>query len=340
MQYSLVVYNKHYENCQKRWLDNGASQSEHHTTGSLKLTFNVTTSSNPPESGSEAMGQRHLQRPPLFLTVDGLHYGRLGNQMFRYASLLGIAHTFNRTPFISPGFSLDYVFKLRHIAEIPESESWPVVKQNLYATFEKPVLNKLLSQDTRHQNLTISGYFQSWKYFQNIPEIIRTEFLFREPVLHQRDRILKTVLPISRREVILVGVHIRRSDLLSSNNVALGYTVPTTSYFLKAFQWMRRKFSGEKVVFLVASDDFSWCENHLNRSDVVLMPQASHTVHLALLTSCDHVIFSTGTFGWWAAWLAGGYVVYYKNYPGHGTNLSRGFSGHDFFLHHWVGLND
>ncbi|CAG5119211.1 unnamed protein product [Candidula unifasciata] len=308
--------------------------------GILKLMSRDTDSNNRSTKGTVTTNARYLTRQPLFLTLQGLHYGRLGNQMFMYASLLGIAHTLNRTAFISPGFSLDVAFKLGHVAEIPESETWPIAEQNYYAIFERTYLNKLRTDDLQHENLTLSGFFQSWKYFQNITETIRTEFLFRTPVLRQRDKILQTVLPHPKQEVILVGVHVRRSDLLSNQNIAMGYTVPDTSYFKKAFQWMRSKFVGEKVMFLVASDDFLWCENHLRGSDVLLMPPAPQAVHLALLSSCDHVIFSTGTFGWWGAWLAGGYVVYYKKYPGYGTNLSKGFSRDDFFPRHWVGLGD
>ena len=33
------------------------------------------------------------------------------------------------------------------------------------------------------------------------------------------------------------------------------------------------------------------------------------------MTLCDHTIITAGTFGWWAAWLAGGTVVYLADYP-------------------------
>lgn len=58
----------------------------------------------------------------LFITIQGLESGRLGNHMFKYASLLGIARAMNREPIISPGLKLDAVFNLRHVAEVQETK--------------------------------------------------------------------------------------------------------------------------------------------------------------------------------------------------------------------------
>jgi galactoside 2-L-fucosyltransferase 1/2 len=57
---------------------------------------------------------------------------------------------------------------------------------------------------------------------------------------------------------------------------------------------------------------------------------------MALMTLCDHVIVTAGTFGWWGAWLSGGITVYYKGYPGH--NLSNRFNLFDYYPSHWIGL--
>ena len=59
-------------------------------------------------------------------------------------------------------------------------------------------------------------------------------------------------------------------------------------------------------------------------------------VDLAVLASCDHFIMSTGTYGWWAAWLTGGVVVYYKYPAREGSLYSKHFNGDDFFPPHWI----
>ena len=123
------------------------------------------------------------------------------------------------------------------------------------------------------------------------------------------------------------------------HNKAWGHVVATRAYFFKAMRWMIGSMPSKTVLFLVVSDDIAWCERFLSGSYVRVAPPASASVHLALLASCDHVIMSTGTFGWWGAWMAGGKVVYYKNYPAENSPLAKGFNRTDFFLPSWVALD-
>ena len=63
-------------------------------------------------------------------------------------------------------------------------------------------------------------------------------------------------------------------------------------------------------------------------------------VDLAVLSRCNHTIMTVGTFGWWAAWLASGQVVYYANFPRPNSPLATEFSKSkaDYFPPNWVGL--
>jgi hypothetical protein len=58
-----------------------------------------------------------------YLTTTHLGHGRLGNQMFRYASLIGIARAQGRKLVIAPeNTDLEQTFKLTHIEYINGSE--------------------------------------------------------------------------------------------------------------------------------------------------------------------------------------------------------------------------
>jgi len=59
-----------------------------------------------------------------------------------------------------------------------------------------------------------------------------------------------------------------------------------------------------------------------------------------VLSSCDHVIVSAGSFGWWAAWLANGTTIYYDKWPRNGTTLSAVFDREDYYPPHWVPISD
>ena len=65
-------------------------------------------------------------------------------------------------------------------------------------------------------------------------------------------------------------------------------------------------------LLIVISDDKRWCKSNINRNNTVISPFNTPYADLALMTLCDHVIITSGTVGWWGAWLSNGNVVYYK----------------------------
>jgi hypothetical protein len=59
-------------------------------------------------------------------------------------------------------------------------------------------------------------------------------------------------------------------------------------------------------------------------------------VDLAILSSCDAVVVSTGSFGWWAAWLAGKTTVYYDDWPRVGSRMSKPFNATLYWPKTWI----
>ncbi|KAK3785293.1 hypothetical protein RRG08_027181 [Elysia crispata] len=264
--------------------------------------------------------------------------GRLGNQMFQLASSLGIASQHGMAVCLSPKVPfLDY-FKLRGAEKIKWTKTitWLRVSERSWASFDPCLLR------VPHDNIHLSEYLQSYRYFHHIWETVRQHFTFNDTILSEAREILDSVWhkeSYPRGETAVVGVHVRRNDMLFKHNKAWGHVVATRAYFFKAMRWMIGSMPNKTVLFLVVSDDIAWCERFLSGSYVRVAPPASASVHLALLASCDHVIMSTGTFGWWGAWMAGGKVVYYKNYPAENSPLAKGFNRTDFFLPSWVALD-
>ncbi|GFO08980.1 galactoside 2-alpha-l-fucosyltransferase [Plakobranchus ocellatus] len=271
-----------------------------------------------------------VQHPNLFLTT--LQLGQLGNNMFQYAGLLGIAKMNGRTPFFPPSSMIRQVFKITHAKAIAEASTWRRLVEGHHAKYE-PMFEHLPLT-----NLTLVAYLQSHKYFQSVEKEVRQDFQFKEGIQRRAMGLIKFLRPrIGTRTPI--GVHVRRSDLLSQKEVTLGSLTAPRSYFQQAFAWMRSRHGD--VVFLVATDDPDWCkENILEGNDVILMPDATGDVHLCALAACRHVIMSVGTFGWWAGWLGGGDVIYYTNQYALGSTKGKGFSTEDFFPLHWIGIGD
>ena len=52
----------------------------------------------------------------------------------------------------------------------------------------------------------------------------------------------------------------------------------------------------------------------------------------------SYCTLATGTFSWWAAWLADGITVYYANYPRRGSWLSKQVHKDDYYHPDWIAL--
>ena len=75
-----------------------------------------------------------------------------------------------------------------------------------------------------------------------------------------------------------------------------------------------------------------------NQVDVAVAHSEGHDAgfDLAMVSRCDGVIMSTGTYGWWGAWLANKTTIYYSDWPRNGSKLLRYFSREDFFPPNWI----
>lgn len=257
--------------------------------------------------------------------------GRLGNWLFAYASLMGIADRNDVKFFISPKadprVSLASVFKVGHVKLI-NTQCSQTILENKPCAYDKKM--ELLP----YGNLTIKGYLQSWKYFTHIEKDLRKEFQFQDHLLQTATSIMRTYVKNSLRTC----VHVRRTDMMIWSSAKIGFKAAPVEYLHNAMGHIRQKFS-QPNVFVVISDDVPWCSKNLKFSDSIILPPQTAAIDLALLSLCNNTILSTGTFGWWGAWLANGYTVYYKNYPEPGTRLDRDTVKEDFFPPHWVAMN-
>jgi galactoside 2-L-fucosyltransferase 1/2 len=116
--------------------------------------------------------------------------------------------------------------------------------------------------------------------------------------------------PASLTPVTWIGIHIRRGDFLTF------FKIDTSiEYIIQAMNYYRRKYINCR--FLIASDDKKYVQTYLgNNTDVFITPLNFFSGDdMAALALCEHMIVTAGTYGWWAAWLAGGEVIHDLNYP-------------------------
>ena len=225
--------------------------------------------------------------------------GQLGNQMFQYASLRGIAK--NRgydfcIPYHKDVFDDGIGNKLR--IELFDPFMMSNVTQSNIAIIDSGDprtegghnFNEVLF-NTCPDNVSLHGYFQTEKYFKHIEDEIKQDFTFKNEIaLICKHRMSTMLTPIA--------LHIRRGDYLKNsayhNNLGL-------DYYAEALD----KFDKSRTV-IIFSDDPQWCkEQELFSEDRFLVAEGNSSyVDLCLMSLCSDFIIANSSFSWWGAWLS------------------------------------
>lgn len=301
--------------------------------------WNIKPRTEPSYENDEAVPVKDSVR---LMTVQ-LH-GRTGNMMFAYASLLGLAKQTLRTP-VFPGnhyFRTLFQIKAEHFSS-KDIKTWVKYAEKHACMYDERLANM---GETSADIVELVGYFQSWKYFGHIRDEIRAQFTFQNEIQQQALGLIESAIKgafdssMRRADVTLIGVHVRRGDVATYDSFQRGYTTASSEYITDAMQYFGRRFHRSKLLFLLCSDDFEWCEKNVNEvsGPIARLKNASDVTHLAALSFCNHTIMTVGSFGWWGAWLAGGETVYYKSFPRPMSPLSSEFYARDYYYPGWIGM--
>ncbi|KAH3898463.1 hypothetical protein DPMN_022695 [Dreissena polymorpha] len=269
--------------------------------------------------------------------------GRLGNQMFQYASILGLADRMNFTRIvIDGGNDLLSSFQLsdNRVNFTRISTKGRIINERLCCAFDTR-LTKL----NNTEDAIVNGYLVSWKYFHNIEKHIKHEFAFVPRTLSEAKRIKHGIAKqfnVTGIKSTFIGVHVRRGDFLDKSNIEFGHFPVTKEFITRAIQLSIKMF-GNETIFVFCSNGIEWVKdnfyNNSNNWKVAFLGGNSAAVDMAVLSLFDHSIVSTGTFGWWAAWLAGGTTIISKQQARNGSPLSKQFVYPEYFPPKWIVLD-
>lgn len=216
--------------------------------------------------------------------------GRIGNQMFQYATLYAIAKQ-NGYDFGVPYSRVNSSdeFSKFHLPEIfslsaKDSSHIPITKifQEKQHHFDPDVLN--ISDET-----DIYGYFQTEKYFKKYKEEIKKEFEFSEKVSSFCKSFRKTI-PSEK----VISLHVRRGDYLKIQHI---HPICSMNYYQEAMSCFDQDSS-----FLIFSDDMPWCMENF-RGNRYSFFQNNHHNSLCMMSICDGHIIANSSYSWWGAWL-------------------------------------
>jgi hypothetical protein len=139
-------------------------------------------------------------------------------------------------------------------------------------------------------DLYLSGYFQSEKYFNKYAEDIRELFSCKDTENKLRDHISQIEYTCS--------IHVRRGDYLKYPNK---HSQSPTEYYDTAISLVKEQ--NPNATFLIFSDDIQWCKNHFIGNEYTFIEGFEDWEDLILMSICDANIITNSTFSWWAAWL-------------------------------------
>ncbi|WP_288882413.1 alpha-1,2-fucosyltransferase [Pedobacter panaciterrae] len=248
--------------------------------------------------------------------------GGLGNQMFQYSFGRFLSYS-TRTDLIlntntyatgqsSRNYDLD-IFKLSSHNLVTEELANYLLKQsglpvlNIEERFFhyddmliKTLKTNLLDLKSEPKlNISISGYWQSYRYFDEIHSILEDDFSFQNCLAGKWEIMADRI-----KNCESVMINVRRGDYLQKLDY---HGVVSVDYIEKAIRLIRSKL--KHPTFYVFSDDMEWCMNHLTfDEDIIFVGEEyydqKYQYYLQLMASCKHFIISNSTFSWWAAWLS------------------------------------
>ena len=253
--------------------------------------------------------------------------GRLGNQMFQYASLKGIAKNHGYDFIIPPREVFgqnDLLVKnseliLYDVFDIESNNNIGLTKNKIRQESSFKFDEALFS--TCDDNVDLYGFFQSEKYFKNIENEIKNDFSFHENILKECKEFC--VDNFCNSEII--SLHVRRGDYTQNPN----HPTQSIEYYQKALDDL------PKIPVIIFSDDPDWCsEQKIFESDRFFISEGNAVdFDLCLMTLCNYHIIANSSFSWWGAWLANSNkVIAPKNWFG-GSCINH--STEDLYCSDW-----
>lgn len=155
------------------------------------------------------------------------------------------------------------------------------------------------------RNVYLDGYWQHYKYFENLNPGILDELTVIEPYTAQEHELLSAI-----QQNNSVSLHIRRGDYITDRDAYHFMGVMPVEYYNAAIRHIIE--SVQHPAFFIFSDDLQWAKDHIRLDAPVTFVQLDDGKkdyrELDLMSKCRHNIIANSSFSWWGAFL--------NRYPG------------------------
>lgn len=266
--------------------------------------------------------------------------GRLGNRMSEYASMVAMGALMGYTPVMSQRLQEPL---LPIFPNIPYYSSCPLSTECMTELMSvnpanpnqlKQALNRSTAALKDIKGIKLVRNPHITELFSLVSGVLQAHFAFESNLVTAvQTWLLRRQLELRSQNIwspLWIGIHVRRTDygeFLSRRNASL----VDLDYFQRAIRKMKTiilttgngtEQDVSQMVFVVASDDPEWCiqqfsripserflftNSHIHRAEIE--PYSPTSFDLCVLSHCNHSIYDYGTFAFWGAYLAGGFVV-------------------------------
>ena len=253
----------------------------------------------------------------------------LGNQLFQYVMgrQLSLIHNVDLKLDVRHFDSQKLrAFKLNHYrinAEIArEQEIEGFLKPYLNSGLYYKVFRKIAHQFPKHQrryfkenewwvyeqdilktpsSVYIEGYWQHYKYFENLHPQILDELTINEGY---NSDVAKLVSEIENNPNS-ISLHIRRGDYITDSQANSLMGIMPLSYYYSAIAYLKHRLPAPHIY--IFSDDLDWVFDNLKTDIPVTLVDIEDGkkdyLELDIMSKCRHQIIANSSFSWWGAFL-------------------------------------
>lgn len=223
--------------------------------------------------------------------VVAQHIGRLGNNLFQISAAIGYANKFGYRWAVDPSSGRGTPYSSIHkvFPNLPKAETMGRKYHEHFDNSTCPVHGTGLDYchydyhpfTNRGDNVTLFGFWQSWKYFEDAKEEVKKVFTLDHYPEYSD----------------YTSIHVRRGDYVQYSG---SFPPVTLDYVHKGVGIL----NPDKV--LIFSDDIDWCVANLMNLPCGLIEFEQgwdDRGALSRMASCGNHIIANSSFSWWAAYL-------------------------------------
>jgi hypothetical protein len=212
--------------------------------------------------------------------------GRLGNQMFQYALLLGVQAKLGHNIVLNENIGAIQLLQCFDIKGCHFFNERDIFAPNKFEEHQFHFDKKVFRAE---DHTDFKGYFQTERYFEHCRDKVRQEFTFKEEI---KNRAEAWIEPYKQHN--LVSLHVRRTDYVHLPN---HHPLCTLDYYKAAI------LQFPDAHFIIFSDDIEWCKENLQIENATFADTGSDYIDLCVMSMCNHHIIANSSFSWWGAWL-------------------------------------